>query len=504
MLSQYKIKTKLYAGFFLMIFVFAALAAYQLTSLNSLNNLQQEVFQRGEDSRKLKDIVSRIQAIYAVIGDSVINRKLDETKADLKELKSQAVLDSKTVLELVDTEGERKDASLFGAQLERYLRVFEEELIPLIEQDADGNMSQIQAVDGRLDEIRDEVLAPLARIDVSLIGETEEADEKFDTLAITLETTTMIVVVVALLLASVIAFVISRAIVTPLTEMVVIANRLAEGDMTVTVDVQGKDETAQVKQALSNMINRLKSVVSEISTASMSLQSASEQVSSTANSLSQGSAEQAASVEETSASMEQMNATVQQNADNSKATENIATTASGKAKEGGIAVRRTVDAMTEIASKITLIEDIAYKTNLLALNAAIEAARAGEHGKGFAVVADEVRKLAERSQTSAQEINTLASDSVKVATQAGALVEELVPDIQKTSDLVQEISAASDEQTSGIEQVKTAIEQLDKLSQLNASSSEELAATAEEMSSQSGMLLETVGFFTIDEYNLAK
>ena len=192
-----------------------------------------------------------------------------------------------------------------------------------------------------------------------------------------------------------------------------------------------------------------------------------------------------------------MGATIEQNAENARVTDKIAGTSSSKAEEGGTAVNETVAAMRDIAERIGMIEDIAYKTNLLALNAAIEAARAGEHGKGFAVVADEVRKLAERSQTAAAEINDVAGNSVKVAENAGSLINEIVPDIKKTAQLVQEIAAASEEQASGIRQMTTAIEQLDTVSQTTASSAEELSSTSQLMEDQARELAKSVAFFKL-------
>jgi len=276
-----------------------------------------------------------------------------------------------------------------------------------------------------------------------------------------------------------------------------ISRKVADGDLTVEVAVQEKDRSSLLF-AMKSMVDKLSQVMGDVSSAADALSSASEEVSATAQTLSQGASEQAASVEETSASLEQMNASISQNTDNAKATDGIAKNAATQGVAGGDAVKDTVEAMRQIADKISIIEDIAYKTNLLALNAAIEAARAGEHGKGFAVVADEVRKLAERSQSSAQEISGLAGDSVKVAEQAGSLIGEIVPNIQKTADLVQEIAAASEEQTSGVGQVTTAMEQLDQVSQQNASASEELASTSEEMSSQAQQLQESVRFFRLN------
>jgi methyl-accepting chemotaxis protein len=200
-------------------------------------------------------------------------------------------------------------------------------------------------------------------------------------------------------------------------------------------------------------------------------------------------------VEETSASVEEISATVAQNAENAKVTDGIASKSASHAQEGGEAVGQTVSAMRQIAQKIGIIDDIAYQTNLLALNAAIEAARAGEHGKGFAVVAAEVRKLAERSQVAAQEIGSVAGSSVTLAERAGKLLDELVPSIKKTADLVQEISSASKEQTSGLGQINTSVSQLSQTTQSTASASEELSSTSEEMSSQALRLQETIRYF---------
>jgi methyl-accepting chemotaxis protein len=276
-------------------------------------------------------------------------------------------------------------------------------------------------------------------------------------------------------------------------EMVAAATGIASGDLRVRVTPRSDRDA--LGSALANMIERLTEIIGEVRSGAASLTVASSQISASAQSLSQGTSEQASSVEETTSSLQEMSASITQNAENSGQMEQMAVKGTADADESAQAVKQSVEAMTKIAQKISIIEEIAYQTNLLALNAAIEAARAGDHGRGFAVVATEVRKLAERSQIAAKDIGGLATSSVDVAQRSGRLLTELVPTIRKTADLVREVTAASLEQSGGVSQINRAMTLVDQVTQRNASASEELASTAEEMSSQAEALQQTIAYF---------
>jgi len=308
----------------------------------------------------------------------------------------------------------------------------------------------------------------------------------------------LVVGIISFAAAFLVFFIFARLISTGIKKGVDLATHVSQGDLTATIDIDQKDEIGQLADALRTMMERLRAIVGDVHAAADNVAAGSEQMSSTAEQMSQGASEQAAAAEEASSSMEQMASNIRQNADNALQTEKIAVKSAEDAREGGRAVDQTVAAMKVIAEKIAIIEEIARQTDLLALNAAIEAARAGEHGKGFAVVAAAVRRLAERSAEAAGEISKLSVSSVEVAEQAGKLLGLIVPDIGKTAQLVQEITAASGEQNTGAEQINTAIQQLNQVVQQNASAAEEMSSTAEELSSQAMQLQEAIAFFKID------
>jgi methyl-accepting chemotaxis protein len=407
------------------------------------------------------------------------------------------------------------DQALSDLNFDRAKGVYESETVPALTEVRKGlahvvemTNQRIEAVNKAADLHDEETLPALHAVTHNLLKMREIMNEKAVRIQKTMDEDghqanfLMIgISIAAFLLGIALAFLITRSTLKQLggepADLMKVAQRIAAGDLSVPINLKEGDRTS-LFAAMGRMVNKLKEVVAQVRTGADNLASASQEVSATAQSISQGATEQASGVEETTASVEQLNASVEQNSENARVTDGMATKAASEAESGGKAVARTVHAMKEIADKIGLIEDIAYKTNLLSLNAAIEAARAGEHGKGFTVVAAEVRKLAENSGNTAQQINELATKSVDIAEEAGKLLEAMVPSIKKTADLVQEITAASDEQASGVRQINDAMSQLDKATQQNASSSEELAATAEELSGQAEQLQQAVAFFKLE------
>lgn len=326
---------------------------------------------------------------------------------------------------------------------------------------------------------------------------TATANAATDTLT-TASRTVIVGSLVCVLLAAAFGLLFTQAITRPIKKLAGLLDSVSRGDLTAKVAVNSRDEIGEMANSVNNMVANLNRVMTEVNRAAENVASGSGELSSSAQQLSQGATEQSASAEECNASMDQMSSSIQQNADNAQQTNKIASKASDDTRSSGVAVKKTVHAMNEIAQKIAIIEEIARKTDLLALNAAVEAARAGDHGKGFAVVASEVRKLAERSQLAAAEIKKLSAEGVSIADGAGQMLEKLVPDIRKTAELIQNISISSGEQHSSTLQIHKAVQQLDQVIQQNAAASEEMASTSEELASQAEQLQSAISFFKLE------
>ncbi|MCJ8509287.1 methyl-accepting chemotaxis protein [Rhizobium lemnae] len=341
----------------------------------------------------------------------------------------------------------------------------------------------------------DKLLTEVVELETSRLKDAKvQANTDYDQTRLIMLAVAGSAILIALIAAAWIALSINRG----LRNAVNAVQSVSEGDLTKLANVTTRDEIGDLLGFVNTMIERLRSVVGDALSASDNVSTGSQELSASSEQLSQGATEQASAAEQASASMEEMAANIKQNADNAAQTEKIARQSSRDAEASGQAVNKAVGAMRTIAEKISIVQEIARQTDLLALNAAVEAARAGEHGKGFAVVASEVRKLAERSQAAAAEISALSGDTVQVATEAGEMLNRLVPDIQKTAELVSEISAACREQDIGASQINEAIQQLDKVTQQNAGASEEMSATSEELAAQAEELQASIAFFRVE------
>ncbi|MBC7952540.1 MAG: methyl-accepting chemotaxis protein [Rhodospirillaceae bacterium] len=399
-------------------------------------------------------------------------------------------------LRKIVTAEERVLLDLIGDRFEQYLKVHSQ-AIAMSRENSNTKAFELSAGQGRqlLEQATKELesYTDLSRINFAKV--VKGSGEEYASVRSIL----IIVALISLVMAVAAAFIISITISRGLVRASSMAQAVAGGDLTRTVENPPKDEIGELLGHLNEMVLRLRGVVGDVVSASANVSSGSQELSATAEEMSQGSTEQAASAEEASASMEQMASNIKQNADNASQTEKIARQSAKDAQASGEAVNRAVTAMGTIAEKILIVQEIARQTDLLALNAAVEAARAGEHGKGFAVVASEVRKLAERSQAAAAEINALSGETVKVAAEAGGMLARLVPDIKKTAELVEEITAACREQDIGADQINQAIQQLDKVTQQSSAASEEMAATSEELAAQAEQLQTAISFFRTDE-----
>jgi methyl-accepting chemotaxis protein len=497
--NNMKIGVRLGLGFGAVLLLLVAITMMSVSSLSKVNDNMEKIVQLNYAKIKLASDAQK--TLRKVVGD--IKSMLIVEPGALKDLKAEIELNRamyrETIGKLEKLESSEKGKELLS-QINTNIANAKEADLRVEELSFAGKTAEATNVYNKeADHLIEKIFVPFAELvkyqEDQMATSYGEAAKLYRTARIM----TIAIAGLALLFGAIISFLITRSITNPLREAVKVSNRLAKGDLSVSVVSSRRDEAGMLLVAMQNMMVKLREVVVEVKSAAENVAAGSQELSSSSEEMSQGASEQAAAAEEASASMEQMTSNIRQNADNALQTEKIAVKSAAAALEGGKAVVETVTAMKEIAKKISMIEEIARQTNLLALNAAIEAARAGEHGKGFAVVASEVRKLAERSQKAAAEISSLSASSVDVAEKAGLLLSLMVPDIQKTAELVQEINAASREQDLGAEQINKAIQQLDHVIQQNASASEEMASTSEELSSQAEQLSNTIAFFRLDE-----
>lgn len=469
----------------------------------NLGALQKKNSIRYSDSRFAVSASGLGTQMYKVLTDAIIKRNEEATKtawADSKLFARQTFLKLDSIVETNEENSLLKKAKDKNEELMAFA---DKEFYPLLFNDQDESEKEFKIVKmaDQMDKTVLEFSSPMLKISENLLSRARLMDAEFSKSQSQMIILNIILILISIILSGFAVSFLTRSIASSLKETTRVMIQISEGDLTENINkkhLSRKDEVGILAASTDKMLRRLREIIEGVINGSHSLAEVSQQISKSAQALSEGATEQASGVEEISSSMEEMVSNIQQNADNSKQTEQISQLVVTHIRKVGEDSNESLASVRKISDKISIVNDIAFQTNILALNAAVEAARAGEHGRGFAVVAAEVRKLAERSKIAADEIVVLSKKTLEVTDEAVHELNSLVPEIEKTAKLVQEITAASQEQNSGADQINNAIQQLNTIVQQNAAGSEEQASSAEELSSLADQLSETISYFKLD------
>ena len=501
-LKNIKLRTKLLASF-LLVAILTGLVGYMgIINMNKINDADTVLYKKmTEPMSHVITIAENFQRVRVNLRDYIIAKTDDKRKTcydKIFEIEKSIVKAIEELEKTILTVEGRKDLDDIMKNMNEYMSY-----LPSIEKAiGESNSDLAISILDDMFSVNQDLQNSVDRLVNSKLTKAKETSDNNSATANSALQLMIIIIAISLFVAILLGISITRNIQNDVggepTEVASIAREVANGNLTLSFS--RTDNLKGIYGAVVNMSEKLKDVITNVIVGTDNIATASQQISSTAQQLSQGATEQASSTEEVSSSMEEMSGNIQQNTDNAQQTEKISISAAQSIDKVRKSSQESMASIKNIADKITIINDIAFQTNILALNAAVEAARAGEHGRGFAVVAAEVRKLAERSKIAAEEINVMAKNSVKVTEESSELLNQIIPQIDNTAKLVQEIAAASIEQNSGADQVNNAIQQLNQITQQNAAASEELATSAEEMATQTDRLKETISYFQI-EYN---